>query len=99
MPQMDKSSGKEIFNMKDGIFQEHPPDHKYYLRPQLTTLLKEIIKSERSFSSHISLHGDLKPETLKLRNELLEQILLYYKLHLPDFREIHSHRILHTILA
>jgi DNA repair protein RecO (recombination protein O) len=99
MPQFDKSPGNEIFNMKDGIFQENPPDHKYYLRPPLTTLLKELIKPERPISTQKSLTGDQKPETLKLRNELLEQILLYYKLHLPDFREIRSHKILHTILS
>jgi DNA repair protein RecO (recombination protein O) len=99
MPRVDKSPEKEIFNMKDGIFQENPPDHKYYLRPPLTTFLKELINPEPSSLSHQSLTGEHKPEKLKLRNELLEQILIYYKLHLPDFREIRSHQILHTILA
>ena len=99
MPRVDKSSGKEIFNMKEGIFQENPPDHKYYLRPPLTMLLKELIQPEPSSSPNKSLTGDPKPETLKLRNELLKQILLYYKLHLPDFREMLSHQILHEILA
>jgi DNA repair protein RecO (recombination protein O) len=99
MPRVDKSQGKEFFNMKDGIFQENPPDHKYYLRPPLTTFLKELIHPELSSLSHQSTTGEHKPEKLKLRNELLEQILIYYKLHLPDFREIRSHQILHAILA
>jgi DNA repair protein RecO (recombination protein O) len=99
MPTVDQSPGNEIFNMKEGVFQENLPDHKYYLRPPLTTLLKELINPELSSASGKSLIGEHKPETLKSRNELLEQILLYYKLHLPDFREIHSHQILHTILA
>jgi DNA repair protein RecO (recombination protein O) len=99
MPRADKSKGKEVFNMKDGIFQENPPNHKYFIRPPLTTLLKELINPELSSSSYTILTGKHKPETLKSRNELLEQILLYYKLHLPDFREIRSHQILHTILA
>jgi DNA repair protein RecO (recombination protein O) len=98
-PREDKSPGKEVFNLKEGIFQEKPPDHKYYLRPPLTTLLKKLIKDQPFNLTHKSLTGDHKPETLKLRNELLEQILLYYKLHLPEFREIRSHQILHTILA
>ena len=99
MPRVDKSPGKEFFNMKDGIFQENPPDHKFYLRPPLSALLKDLIRPESSSSSIKSSIGDQEPGTLKSRNELLIQILLYYKLHLPDFREIHSHQILHTILA
>jgi DNA repair protein RecO (recombination protein O) len=98
MPRMDDDPGKVIFNMKDGIFQENLPDHKYYIRPPLSILLKELIKSEIS-SSNESFIGEHKPETLKLRNELLKQILIYYKLHLPGFTDIHSHQILHTILA
>jgi DNA repair protein RecO (recombination protein O) len=96
---VDKLPRNEIFNMKEGVFQENPPDHKYYLRPPLTTLLKELINPESDSSSDKSLIGEHKPETLKSRNELLEQILIYYKLHLPDFREIQSYKILHTILA
>jgi len=99
MPRLDESPGKEIFNMKEGIFQENSPDHKYYLRPPLTTLLKELINPELALSEHKLSTGEQKSESLKSRNELLEQILIYYKLHLPDFREIHSHQILHTILA
>jgi DNA repair protein RecO (recombination protein O) len=99
MPHPDESSGKEIFNMREGVFQENIPEHKYYLRPPLTTLLKDLLKPESSTSPDKSLIGEHQPESLKSRNELLEQILIYYKLHLPDFREIRSHRILHTILA
>jgi DNA repair protein RecO (recombination protein O) len=99
MPRFDESPGKEIFNMREGVFHENIPDHKYYLRPPLTTLLKDLINPESSSSFDTSLIGEHKPETLKSRNELLEQILIYYKLHLPDFREIRSHQILHTILA
>jgi DNA repair protein RecO (recombination protein O) len=99
MPQGANSSREEIFNMKEGIFQEKPPDHKYVLRPPLSGLLKELINPEISSSSYEQL--TMKPglETLKSRNDLLVQLLVYYKLHLPDFREIRSHQILHSILA
>jgi DNA repair protein RecO (recombination protein O) len=33
------------------------------------------------------------------RNQLLETILLYYRLHLPGFRELQSHHILHEVLS
>jgi len=99
IPHVDNSPGKEIFNLKDGIFQENPPAHRYYLRPPLSTLLKELVSSIQTSLQESTLTVEQKTETLKARNELLENILLYYKLHLPDFRGIRSHQILHTILA
>jgi len=98
-PLADNSSGKEIFNLKDGIFQENPPNHKYFIQPPLSALFKELITSEETSLSYNLPDANQKPETLKARSELLGQILLYYKLHLPDFKEIRSHKILHTILA
>jgi hypothetical protein len=35
----------------------------------------------------------------KTRDTLLEMILFYYRLHVPGFREIKSHHILHTVLG
>jgi len=35
----------------------------------------------------------------KTRDTLLEMILFYYRLHVPGFREIQSHHILHTVLG
>lgn len=99
MPRVDTSAGNEIFNMKDGVFQENIPDHNHYLRPPLTTLLKELIEPESFTALHKSMTWEHKPESMKSRNELLEKILHYYKLHLPGFREIRSYKILHTILA
>jgi DNA repair protein RecO (recombination protein O) len=98
-PQLDKSSEKEIFNLRDGIFQENPPNHKYFIQPPLSALFKELIISEETFRSYKLPDANQKPENLKARNELLGQILLYYKLHLPDFKEIRAHQILHTILS
>jgi DNA repair protein RecO (recombination protein O) len=99
MPGPDKIREHEIFNMREGIFQEIPPDHKYYLRPPLSALLKELINKESENSTDDYLIPEYNPETIQTRNHLLEQLLIYYKLHLPEFREIRSHKILHTILS
>ena len=97
-PQADDSAGKEIFNLKEGVFQENLPGHKYYLRPPVSILFKELIQTGEGHLPYSFSGLNLGQEILKARSELLEQILLYYKLHLPDFREVHSHQVLHAIL-
>lgn len=98
-PQVDDSIGKEIFNLRDGIFQEKLPDHKYVIHPPLSILFKELIKSYEESPGYELTDENSRHDILKARNELLAKILLFYKLHLPDFKEIRSHQVLHTILA
>ncbi|MEI7980068.1 MAG: DNA repair protein RecO [Bacteroidota bacterium] len=47
--------------------------------------------------------GNPEPETRNLkpaaRSRLLETVLLYYQLHLPGFKGLQSHHILHTVLS
>ena len=99
IPQVDDLPGNNIFNLKEGLFQDHLPGHRYFLDPPLSLILKDLIKEEMISERPYSVVESRKTEALTVRNELLEQMLLYYKLHLPDFRDINSHRILHTILA
>ena len=99
IPKVDDFPGNNIFNLQEGLFQNHLPGHRYFLEPPLSLILKDLIKEEMNYEQPYPLVGNRKTEALKVRNELLEQMLLYYKLHLPDFRDINSHRILHTILA
>jgi DNA repair protein RecO (recombination protein O) len=94
IPQVDDFPENEIFNMQDGLFQKQKPAHRYFIEPPLSLSLKMLLNEELHPVSSIQ-----HPASVKLRNELLEQMLLYYKLHLPDFRDINSHRILHTVLA
>jgi len=99
IPQVVDIPGYEIFNLKEGTFQNHRPEHRYFLEPPLSLILKELIKNELTFGNQKQEASGLHSGALKVRNELLEQMLLYYKLHLPEFRDINSHRILHSILA
>jgi DNA repair protein RecO (recombination protein O) len=100
MPQVEDLYGKEYFNMKEGTFQDMKPNHTYFLEPPLSIFLKEIILAESSgqkFSRENYL--SFNAERSKIRNELLEKILLYYALHLPEVKDIRSHHILHAILT
>jgi DNA repair protein RecO (recombination protein O) len=94
-PRIETASGKEIFNMTDGIFQDKIPEHKYYILLPGTLLLKEIIRT----GAYAFPAGSFSRDILKTRDDLLESMLLYYKLHLPGFGEIRSHKVLHSVLS
>jgi DNA repair protein RecO (recombination protein O) len=94
-PRIEGKHGYDIFNMADGVFQQQIPDHKNYLLPPMSLLLKEIIGS----GSYHPDFGILSEDFRRLKNDLLEGMLLYYRLHLPAFGEIRSHKVLHTVLT
>jgi DNA repair protein RecO (recombination protein O) len=94
-PRTETDSGIDIFNMTEGVFQDKMPEHKYYIPPPGSLLLKEIILTGTYDFSAISFYQEI----LRTRNDLLESMLVYYKLHLPGFGDIRSHKVLHTVLS
>jgi DNA repair protein RecO (recombination protein O) len=98
-PRSEDSQGKNVFNMKEGVFQENTPDHKYYFGPPLSGLLKKMIILQDTSSTSGSFPEEDPPGSQASRNRLLDEMLLYYKLHLPGFSEVHSHKILHIVLS
>ena len=99
IPQVDDSTENSVFNLQDGVFQDHKPAHSYFLEPPLSFILKDIIRDETTLTPPLQNAKSEQRIAFGVRNELLEQMLLYYQLHLPEFREINSHRVLHTVLA
>lgn len=99
IPQMEAEPDHQIFNLKEGQFQRNLPEHRYFIEPPLTTLLKRVLYycQEEQFDPAIIEQNITSTATQ--RSELLEHLLTYYKLHLPGFRDLNSHRILHSVLA
>ena len=97
-PQAGDPLKKEIFDLKEGVFQANPPEHQYCIMPPSSTLFKELIKVEENKLDCRYLSLNLQQEPLKSRGDLLEKMLLYYKLHLPGFQEVRSHKVLRTVL-
>ena len=91
-PQNNHSSQLPVFNLREGLFQSPVPNHPHYLDQENSVLFSNLLKSSE-------LQG-LGSEVAKFsQNKLLETILLYYQLHLPGFRGVQSHHILHDVLA
>jgi len=94
-PQSNYSSRFPIFNLREGMFQPAIPEHPHYLDQRSSLLLHSLLESCRS-GPYQSSEKLIKPDE---RNHILETILLYYQLHLPGFKGLQSHHILHTVLS
>ncbi len=91
-PQQNHDSGSPIFNLREGLFQKSVPDHPHYLDPENSKVFLALLNTPLPMQSSL----EFKPD---VRSGLLETILLYYRLHLPGFKGLKSHHILHTVLS
>lgn len=94
-PQRNLTPQTAIFNLREGVFQATLPGHVHYLDETDSALFHQLL-SVTSDAKVAFPKGTLSP---RKRDQLLETILLYYKLHLPGFRDLQSHHILHTVLS
>jgi DNA repair protein RecO (recombination protein O) len=92
MPQFNYSAGTPYLNLREGIFQAVAPEHHDFLDPKMSHLFFQLLKTPEGAGASIQLPA-------KIRDLLLEMILVYYRLHMPGFREMQSHHILHTVLG
>jgi DNA repair protein RecO (recombination protein O) len=91
IPQMNYSEQKKIFNMKEGVFQETPPGHEYFMDELSSAFFYKLFSLTSEEDSLLSF-------PLEERNLMVEKILLFYRLHLSGFTGLRSHHILHTVL-
>lgn len=84
--------GDETYlDLKEGAFCPNPPRHKYVLYPELATLLRDYLQADWLSYTQIENKGGL-------RHQLFGQVVLYLKLHVENFGELHSPDILRSIL-
>jgi len=92
MPQFNYSGKTPFLNLREGIFQASAPEHHDFLDPAMSHLFFQLLQTPEGAGASIQVPS-------KTRDTLLEMILFYYRLHVPGFREIQSHHILHTVLG
>lgn len=91
IPQMNYSERNKIFNMQEGVFQENPPGHEYFMDEGLSAFFYQLFMLP-------SEEGVVMNFPLEERNLMVEKILLFYRIHLSGFGGLQSHLILHTVL-
>lgn len=91
MPQLNYSEKNCFLNLREGTFLANAPEHSDFLDPSLSKIFFQLMITSDQFLTSLY----ISPE---IRDKLLEMILIYFRLHVPGFREMKSHQILHTVL-
>ena len=87
-PNNNYSAQNCLFDLQDGIFTNEVPTHLQYADSELSFQLSELLNHKSNFSCNA-----------KIRAGLLQILVMFYRLHLPNFGEIKSIQILKEVLA
>jgi len=90
-PHDNYSHSCRFFDLQEGAFTSSVPQHPYFLDEMLSGYWHELL-SKPAFQPATDEWGSA------LRNTLLNKLLDYYRLHLPNFREMKSPEVLKEIL-
>ncbi len=85
-PSNNYSGRQPYFDMQNGLYTSDPPLHGFYMDREYSSLLNNFLKSNISECSSILLSGNT-------RKEFLNDMLGFYSLHLPGFKNIQSLRV------
>ena len=79
------------FDLLDGVFRVRRPAHVHYLLPEQAQDLLALLRAD--FGTADSLPAWPRSR----RNALLESLLEYYRLHVPDFNGVQSLEVLQSL--
>lgn len=85
-PSNNYSGRQPYFDMQNGLYTTDPPLHGFYMDRVYSSLLNNFLKSNISECSNILLSGNT-------RKEFLNDMLGFYSLHLPGFKNIQSLKV------
>ncbi len=87
-PNNNYSKNNCLFDMQEGIFTAQTPHHLFYADTELSFHLSELLNNKSNFTC-----------TAKTRAQLLNVLIMLYRLHIPNFGEINSIQILKEVLS
>jgi DNA repair protein RecO (recombination protein O) len=90
-PQAGYTEYKPVFNLRESQFQSLIPEKDSYVMPEYGSMFQSLITTP--LDRHSALH--LKPA---IRRSFMDSLLMYYHIHLPGFKSMNSHHILHSVL-
>jgi DNA repair protein RecO (recombination protein O) len=86
-----ESEATAYFDMREGIFSDEREWHADFMAPEESDALKRLLETPLGELHELNLNA-------VQRNNLLNALLHYYKIHLLNLREIKSHTILAEVL-
>ncbi len=91
-PRRNFSDKKTVFNLQEGFFQNAIPNHSNYLKKPISEIFYNLLNTQIEDVDSVKISNSQ-------RNELLNKIIEYYRLHLPAFKDIKSPDILQEVLS
>jgi DNA repair protein RecO (recombination protein O) len=81
-----------IFDLQEGSFTEHYPQHVYYIEGESAKFISELLKAMQP--------NELTeiPMNYLQRRQLLEAVEVYYMFHMPDFLKMKTLPVLQQIM-
>jgi DNA repair protein RecO (recombination protein O) len=89
-PTVNYAPDRNYFDMIEGRFVSAPPFHRDYMNPQLSLVFNQLAITNLSDFRSVAVPKHL-------RNELIDSIIKYYKIHLGDFGTVKSLEIFKDI--
>lgn len=89
-PNMINGDDFRYFDMMNGVFRQHQPQHRHFLKDEQAEVFKSILSL-----NYNCLH--LVPMNRLQRAEVLENFVEYYRLHIAGFHSLHSIDVLHKL--
>lgn len=87
------SAQRSFLDLKDGNFVPEIPEHPYYLDALKSAGISEIMKA-----MHPNELADIHLNN-QIRRQLIEALLQFYALHIPDFGHIRSLSVLQEVMS
>ncbi len=84
--------GEDRFDMKEGYFMRGDAPHGHTMGPPLSFALARLLLAHRFDPPGIAL-------PLEHRRQMLDHLLLYYRLHVEGLGELRSPAVLHQVLS
>lgn len=91
-PDRTLERGAKFFDLKEGMYSQVQPLHRFIINESLISDFTELIDSTFEKLSSLSIKS-------QNRKALLAKILDYYALHIESFGELKSHLILEEVLS
>ena len=91
-PNLDAHAQPAYFDLRDGTAADSAPQHGYYLTGEEAAALPKLLRMNIRNMHKFRLNR-------QQRGRMLDVLTLYYKLHVPEFRELRSLAVLREVLS
>lgn len=91
-PKSDVYRDGYVFDLMQGAFKPYAPSMAHFIPVETSSIFKSLCDAGFENIGKIQLSN-------VQRRELLYQIIMYYRLHVAGFNDLHSHHVLRTVMG